>query len=68
MTGHAEDGPIAAEAINRALDGVRHEKAVHLCYGNYGGQTIQKGTYRRVRTESVRRPVLSRAIIHVQCA
>jgi 5-methyltetrahydropteroyltriglutamate--homocysteine methyltransferase len=48
VTGHAEDGPIAAAGINRVLDGVRGEKAVHLCYGNYGGQTIQKGTYERL--------------------
>ena len=45
VTGHAEDGPIAAKGINRVLEGVRTEKAVHLCYGNYGGQTIQQGTY-----------------------
>jgi 5-methyltetrahydropteroyltriglutamate--homocysteine methyltransferase len=45
VTGHAEDGPIAAAGINRVLEGVAGEKAVHLCYGNYGGQTIQKGTY-----------------------
>jgi 5-methyltetrahydropteroyltriglutamate--homocysteine methyltransferase len=45
VTGHPEDGPIAAEGINRVLDGIQREKAVHLCFGNYGGQTIQKGTY-----------------------
>jgi len=45
VTGHADDGPIAAAGINRVLEGVTTEKAVHLCYGNYGGQTIQKGTY-----------------------
>jgi len=47
VTGHAEDGPLAARGINRVLAGVPSagEKAVHLCYGNYGGQTIQQGTY-----------------------
>ena len=45
VTGHASDGPIAAAGINRVLEDVTTEKAVHLCYGNYGGQTIQKGTY-----------------------
>ena len=45
ITGHAADGPIAAECINRVLEGVQGEKAVHLCFGNYGGQTIQRGTY-----------------------
>lgn len=48
VTGHPEDAGIAAAGINRVLEGVRHEKAVHLCYGNYGGQTIQKGTYERL--------------------
>ena len=45
VTGHADDGPIAAAGINRVMQGIKTEKAVHLCYGNYGGQTIQKGTY-----------------------
>jgi 5-methyltetrahydropteroyltriglutamate--homocysteine methyltransferase len=48
VTGHADDGPIAAAGINRVLAAVRGEKAVHLCYGNYGGQTIQKGTYAKL--------------------
>ncbi len=48
VTGHAEDGPIAAAGINRVLEGVQREKAVHLCYGNYGGQTIQKGAYEKL--------------------
>ncbi|HMC64798.1 MAG TPA: hypothetical protein VKI65_07650, partial [Gemmataceae bacterium] len=48
VTGHAEDGPLAAAGINRVLEGVRGEKAVHLCYGNYGGQTIQKGFFREL--------------------
>ena len=34
---------MAAEAINRVLDAIDVERAVHLCFGNYGGQTIQKG-------------------------
>jgi 5-methyltetrahydropteroyltriglutamate--homocysteine methyltransferase len=45
VTGHAHDGPIAAAGINRVLEGVAGQKAVHLCFGNYGGQTIQRGTY-----------------------
>ena len=48
VTGHPEDARIAAAGINRVLETVRHEKAVHLCFGNYGGQTIQKGTYERL--------------------
>jgi len=46
LPGSPEDGPWAAEAINRVLKGARKEKAVHLCFGNYGGQTIQKGFYK----------------------
>ena len=48
VTGSAQQGPIAAAGINRVLEGVAGEKAVHLCYGNYGGQTIQKGTYKKL--------------------
>jgi 5-methyltetrahydropteroyltriglutamate--homocysteine methyltransferase len=46
LPGSPEDGPWAAEAINRVLKGAKKEKAVHLCFGNYGGQTIQKGFYK----------------------
>ncbi len=45
IPGNPADAPIAAEAINRVLDAVRVEKAVHFCFGNYGGQTIQRGTW-----------------------
>jgi 5-methyltetrahydropteroyltriglutamate--homocysteine methyltransferase len=45
LTGHPEDAMIAAQGINRVLSKALGEKAVHLCFGNYGGQTIQKGTY-----------------------
>lgn len=45
IPGNLTDGPLAAEAINRVLDAVPGEKAVHFCFGNYGGQTIQKGTW-----------------------
>jgi len=46
LPGSPEDGPWAAEAINHVLKGARNQKAVHLCFGNYGGQTIQKGAYK----------------------
>lgn len=46
LPGSPEDGPWAAEAINHVLKGVRGQKGVHLCFGNYGGQTIQKGFYK----------------------
>lgn len=45
VPGNPGDGPLAAEAINRVLDVVRVEKAVHFCFGNYGGQAIQKGDW-----------------------
>jgi 5-methyltetrahydropteroyltriglutamate--homocysteine methyltransferase len=45
LPGNPADGPLAAESINRVLDAVRGTKAVHLCFGNYGGQTIQTGTW-----------------------
>src|SRR5262249_55403759 len=45
IPGRPADGPLAAEAINRVLEASRGEKAVHFCFGNYGGQTIQKGTW-----------------------
>jgi len=48
VTGHAEEASLCADGINRVLAGVSGEKAVHLCYGNYGGQTIQQGTYERL--------------------
>jgi 5-methyltetrahydropteroyltriglutamate--homocysteine methyltransferase len=45
IPGHPEDAEWAAKAINHALGGIRGAKAVHLCFGNYGGQTVQKGLY-----------------------
>jgi 5-methyltetrahydropteroyltriglutamate--homocysteine methyltransferase len=46
ITGNPKDGSLAAKAVNRILDQVTVERAVHLCFGNYGGQTIQKGEWR----------------------
>lgn len=45
IPGNPEDGPRAAEAINIILDAFNGEKAVHFCFGNYGGQVIQKGSW-----------------------
>jgi 5-methyltetrahydropteroyltriglutamate--homocysteine methyltransferase len=51
IPGNPADAPLAATAINRVLDAARdgragrHQTAVHFCFGNYGGQTIQKGTW-----------------------
>ena len=41
LPGHAEEWKWASAAINRVLDAVRGKAAVHLCFGNYGGQSIQ---------------------------
>ncbi|MEQ8346905.1 MAG: cobalamin-independent methionine synthase II family protein [Sneathiellaceae bacterium] len=43
LPGSPDEGGWAAEAMNRVLDAVPGIPAVHLCFGNYGGQTIQKG-------------------------
>jgi 5-methyltetrahydropteroyltriglutamate--homocysteine methyltransferase len=45
IPGNPGDAPLAARAINRVLDAVPVQRAVHLCFGNYGGQTIQKGDW-----------------------
>lgn len=48
LTGHPEDGAWAHEPINRVLRAVPagQERALHLCFGNYGGQSIQRGFWR----------------------
>jgi 5-methyltetrahydropteroyltriglutamate--homocysteine methyltransferase len=45
ITGHPQEAGWAAAAINVVLDAAigAKEKGVHLCFGNYGGQSIQKG-------------------------
>ena len=45
LPGHAEEWEWASTAINTVLDAVQGTPAVHLCFGNYGGQTVQKGTW-----------------------
>lgn len=48
VVGNPEDAPLAAKAINIVLDQVKVQRAVHLCFGNYGGQTVQKGEWQRL--------------------
>lgn len=43
LPGSPEEAPWAAAAMNKVLDAVNGIAAVHLCFGNYGGQSIQKG-------------------------
>jgi 5-methyltetrahydropteroyltriglutamate--homocysteine methyltransferase len=46
IPGSPEHAPLAALAINRILDAADVPTAVHFCFGNYGGQTIQAGDWR----------------------
>ncbi|MEQ9811851.1 MAG: cobalamin-independent methionine synthase II family protein [Azospirillaceae bacterium] len=46
LPGHPEEAVWAAEAINTVLRAVRTTPAVHLCFGNYGGQSIQSGGWK----------------------
>lgn len=48
ITGSPEQAPWAVPAINCLLDAVPKTKALHLCFGNYGGQMVQKGTWERL--------------------
>jgi 5-methyltetrahydropteroyltriglutamate--homocysteine methyltransferase len=43
LPGDPGGSALAAEAINHVLSDVKGNKGAHLCFGNYGGQTIQKG-------------------------
>jgi 5-methyltetrahydropteroyltriglutamate--homocysteine methyltransferase len=45
LPGSPDEWRWAAEAINRVLRAVKTVAAVHLCFGNYGGQSIQQGTW-----------------------
>jgi 5-methyltetrahydropteroyltriglutamate--homocysteine methyltransferase len=48
LPGAPEESEWAATAINRVLDRVKAAAAVHLCFGNYGGQSIQRGTWAKL--------------------
>ncbi len=45
IPGNPSDGPLAATAINKVLDAFEGPTAVHFCFGNYGGQTVQAGAW-----------------------
>jgi 5-methyltetrahydropteroyltriglutamate--homocysteine methyltransferase len=45
LPGSPEEWRWAAAAINKILDAVQGVPAVHLCFGNYGGQSVQKGRW-----------------------
>jgi 5-methyltetrahydropteroyltriglutamate--homocysteine methyltransferase len=46
ISGHPEDAEWALPIINLVLEGIRGQRAVHICFGNYGGQFVQKGTWK----------------------
>ena len=50
LPGHPDEWKWAAAAINKVLKAVpkRARAAVHLCFGNYGGQTVQKGAWAKL--------------------
>jgi 5-methyltetrahydropteroyltriglutamate--homocysteine methyltransferase len=50
IPGNPSDAPLAAKAMNLVLDAIDRgtERAVHFCFGNYGGQTIQKGNWKKL--------------------
>lgn len=48
IPGNPSDAPLAAAAINVVLDKIEGERAVHFCFGNYGGQTIQSGGWKQL--------------------
>ncbi len=48
LPGAPDEWEWAAAAINRVLDAVGTTPAVHLCFGNYGGQSPQRGTWAKL--------------------
>lgn len=48
LPGSPDEWEWAAAAINRVLDAVKTTPAVHLCFGNYGGQSPQRGTWAKL--------------------
>jgi len=45
LPGHPQDASWAHEPINLVLDAIRGQRGLHLCFGNYGGQSIQRGLW-----------------------
>lgn len=48
LPGSPDEWEWASAAINKVLDAVKGTSAVHLCFGNYGGQSIQKSSWDRL--------------------
>jgi 5-methyltetrahydropteroyltriglutamate--homocysteine methyltransferase len=45
LPGNPHDAPWVAEALNRVFAVVPRKSALHMCFGNYGGQVVQQGNY-----------------------
>lgn len=48
LPGDPANAALAAAAINHVLSDVKGENGVHLCFGNYGGQTVQQGFWKEL--------------------
>src|SRR3954464_3874243 len=50
LPGHPDEWKWAAAAMNKVLGKIprKAKAAVHLCFGNYGGQSIQQGTWAKL--------------------
>jgi 5-methyltetrahydropteroyltriglutamate--homocysteine methyltransferase len=48
IAGNPEDAAWAAAALNRVMEGVSGEKAVHICFGNFGGQSLLQGYWKNL--------------------
>jgi 5-methyltetrahydropteroyltriglutamate--homocysteine methyltransferase len=50
LPGHPEEWKWAAATMNKVLKAIpkTSKSAVHLCFGNYGGQSIQKGGWNQL--------------------
>ncbi|TVR67623.1 MAG: methionine synthase [Spirochaetaceae bacterium] len=46
LPGHPEDAAWAHESFNNVLSAITGKRGMHLCFGNYGGQSIQKGFWK----------------------
>lgn len=49
LPGAPHEAGWAAIAMNIILDAVPNTPAVHLCFGNYGGQSIQQGEWKALK-------------------
>ncbi len=48
LPGSPDEWQWASDAINKVLNAVKTTPAVHLCFGNYGGQSIQSGSWKQL--------------------